>query len=457
MFFCCSAFNAEQQSGAEMQKIKYDKVRQLDKIVFLALGLILVALVIQMEILNWINNRNISKMSEVLLDRVVNVIEKNEQDEKDMIASLKEDYIVRAKAVAYIINANPEAEKDVDELKKIAKLMAVDEIHLLDATGKIYSGTIPEYYGYSFDSGEQMEYFKPMLEDKTLTMCQDVTPNTSEGKKIMYAITWDETGTRMIQVGIEPVRLLNEVKQNEMSSVVTNMPVYEGIRIFVADKESGKIYGATDSSDIGKKLDDIGITKKGDEEGKIFTGINEIDGENYRCSFYITGDYAVGVACSNSSNAESNAIALLIVGIYLTLAAVGIIYMYVKVNKAKIDELTGCLNRRAYKDELIHGAAECMKQCFGSYGKVYRIGGDEFVSIIFVDESELKKIREDFDEVISHWSGAMVNKISISCGYVYSREKNWESFEEIASEADIRMYEAKEKYYSVEGRDRRRK
>ena len=456
MFFCCSAFNAEQQSGAEMQKIKYDKVRQLDKIVFLALGLILVALVIQMAILNWINNRNISKMSEVLLDRVVNVIEKNEQDEKDMIASLKEDYIVRAKAVAYIINANPEAEKDVDELKKIAKLMAVDEIHLLDATGKIYSGTIPEYYGYSFDSGEQMEYFKPMLEDKTLTMCQDVTPNTSEGKKIMYAITWDETGTRMIQVGIEPVRLLNEVKQNEMSSVVTNMPVYEGIRIFVADKESGKIYGATDSSDIGKKLDDIGITKKGDEEGKIFTGINEIDGENYRCSFYITGDYAVGVACSNSSNAESNAIALLIVGIYLTLAAVGIIYMYVKVNKAKIDELTGCLNRRAYKDELIHGAAECMKQCFGSYGKVYRIGGDEFVSIIFVDESELKKIREDFDEVISHWSGAMVNKISISCGYVYSREKNWESFEEIASEADIRMYEAKEKYYSVEGRDRRK-
>lgn len=257
----------------------------------------------------------------------------------------------------------------------------------------------------------------------------------------------------------------------------TGIDVYEGIRIFVADKESGKIYGATDSSDIGKKLDDIGITKKGDEEGKIFTGINEIDGENYRCSFYITGDYAVGVACSNSSNAESNAIALLIVGIYLTLAAVGIIYMYVKVNKAKIDELTGislasefvyaALDVNGLKgvndtlghnagDELIHGAAECMKQCFGSYGKVYRIGGDEFVSIIFVDESELKKIREDFDEVISHWSGAMVNKISISCGYVYSREKNWESFEEIASEADIRMYEAKEKYYSVEGRDRRK-
>ena len=40
-----------------------------------------------------------------------------------------------------------------------------------------------------------MQYFKPMLTDKELTMCQDITPNTAEGKKIMYAITWNEDGT----------------------------------------------------------------------------------------------------------------------------------------------------------------------------------------------------------------------------------------------------------------------
>lgn len=54
--------------------------------------------------------------------------------------------------------------------------------------------SVPKYYGYNFDSGEQIEYFKPMLTDKTLTMCQDVTPNTSEGKEMMYAITWNEAG-----------------------------------------------------------------------------------------------------------------------------------------------------------------------------------------------------------------------------------------------------------------------
>lgn len=106
-----------------------------------------------------------------------------------MINSLKDDYIVRAKAVAYIIDAKPEAEKDVDELRKITNLMSVDEVHLFDKDGTVYSGSVPKYYGYNFDSGEQIEYFKPMLTDKTLTMCQDVTPNTSEGKEMMYAIT----------------------------------------------------------------------------------------------------------------------------------------------------------------------------------------------------------------------------------------------------------------------------
>ncbi|MFR3283861.1 MAG: diguanylate cyclase domain-containing protein [Clostridium fessum] len=33
-------------------------------------------------------------------------------------------------------------------------------------------------------------------------------------------------------------------------------------------------------------------------------------------------------------------------------------------------------------DELIRAAADCMKNSFNEYGKVYRIGGDEFAVII---------------------------------------------------------------------------
>ncbi|MDY4546323.1 MAG: hypothetical protein SO454_05430, partial [Candidatus Choladocola sp.] len=99
-------------------------------------------------------------------------------------------------------------------LIQVIIIATVEISDLFDEHGYIYSGSVPKYFGYNFYSGEQMGYFKPMLENKSLTMCQDVTPNTSEAKEMMYAITWNEDGTKMIQVGIEPKRLLDEIEQN---------------------------------------------------------------------------------------------------------------------------------------------------------------------------------------------------------------------------------------------------
>lgn len=460
------------------------------KIIALLAVIIVIALFLQAGILYNINSKNAYKTSKVLLNQVVDIIEKNQKNEQDMIKSLKEDYIVRAKAVSYIIDAKPEAEKDTKELQKIADLMLIDEIHLFDKTGKIYSGTIPKYYGYNFNSGKQMAYFKPMLKNKKLTMCQDVTPNTSEGKKVMYAITWNETGSRMIQVGIRPVRLLEEVKQNEVKTVISNMPVYEGINIFVANQENGKIYGATDKSKIGKTLDEISI-----------------DGEKYNSIRKKTGNYIVEVKFTTSSNNINTLITLLIVAVYLSIAAGCILVMVHRLSKVKRekkeqskilrsiseisnkDELTDCFNRRAYEedianlsmdnefiyasvdvnglkvindslghaagDELLCGAATCMKQCFHPYGKVYRVGGDEFIIILPIDLAQFEAIKEQFDEIIKGWSGEQIKAISVSCGYVSSKESMWSSIKEIAHVADIRMYEEKARYYKNSGVDRR--
>ena len=129
----------------------------------------------------------------VLADQVESILNNNEQKEASLIASLKENYIAKAKAVAYIIDRNPEIETSIAEQIRIAKLMSIDEIHIFDESGTIYAGTVPVYYGYSFDSGEQMAFFKPMLENRALSMCQDMTPNTAEGKS-----TW---GPRDFRVG----------------------------------------------------------------------------------------------------------------------------------------------------------------------------------------------------------------------------------------------------------------
>ena len=237
----------------------YNRYMKKKKLTFLAFVIIAIALLLEVGILKFVNDNNTYQMSKVLLDRVVTVLNKNNENENGLIESLKDDYIIRAKAASYIIDAKPTAEHDVEELQKIANLISVDEIHLIDKNGYIYSGSMPKYYGYNFDSGEQMSYFKPMLTDKDLTMCQDVTPNTAEKKEMMYAITWNEAGTRMIQIGIAPKRLLEELKQNEISNVVSDMPLYKGIEIFVADAKTKIIKGATDRIWIGKTLDASGI------------------------------------------------------------------------------------------------------------------------------------------------------------------------------------------------------
>lgn len=162
------------------------------------------------------------------------------------------------------------------------------------------------------------------------------------------------------------------------------------------------------------------------------------------------------------------------------------------VKKTILDELTGLYNRRAYEediqelgsgtiaedfvyasidvnglkvvndeighaagDELIKGAADCMKNAFGSYGKVYRTGGDEFVSIFYAGEEQLKTIEADLESITDKWSGNLVSTLSISVGYVTRREFAEETILDIAKIADQRMYKAKSAYYSKKGVDRR--
>lgn len=466
-----------------------------------SVAVIVLALLLEAGILKYVNDANAYRLSKVLLDRVFTVLDKNDQSEEELIESLKDDYIVRAKAVSYIVDAKPQVENDVEELQKIAKLMSVDEIHLFDETGCITSGSVPKYFGYSFDSGTQMSYFKPMLTDKSLTMCQDVTPNTSEGKAMMYSITWNEAGTMMVQVGLKPQRLLDELKQNEISTVVSDMPVYKGMELYVADADTELVKGATDCDKIGKTFHDLGFPTDIKESDKPTVRQISVNDSGCRCIIRRGDKYIVAVTIDKSFYMTNSVVALLVVGIYLILASCCIMYMFSKIMKEKYekekllyisntDALTGCLNRHAYEtdinkldlkkewiyisldlnslkhindtyghdvgDEMICAAAACMTASFGEFGKVYRIGGDEFVVIVTQKPDELDAMTKHFDSSVAEWRGKIVDSMTISYGCVRSLEEDWELVHDIEKEADRRMYASKARYYSDSGIDRRK-
>ena len=163
------------------------------------------------------------------------------------------------------------------------------------------------------------------------------------------------------------------------------------------------------------------------------------------------------------------------------------------MNKSHTDPLTGLFNRRAYEqdirtieengiasdfvyisidvnalkatndslghtagDELLTGASECLKLCFGSYGKIYRIGGDEFIALINIESDNLKRLKNDIELLTKSWSGKLVHSLSISCGYVTRIEAPNMTLAEISELADKKMYDAKNEYYMKSGIDRRK-
>lgn len=128
------------------------------------------------------------------------------------------------------------------------------------------------------------------------------------------------------------------------------------------------------------------------------------------------------------------------------------VYISVDVNGLKI--VNDTLGHDA-GDELIAGAGDCMRKCFGSYGKLYRTGGDEFAALLNMSAVQFDNIKNDLLDITGKWHGKLIDSLTLSCGYVSMREVKGMSIREIAGLADKRMYENKTTYYQKRGIDRR--
>ncbi len=272
------------------------------------------------------NKKHFYQSADSSINQISEILERNDEGERDLRASLKDDYIVRAYACSYIIENSSISEQDVQELKKIAELLAVDEIHLFDLSGSIYAGTNPEYYGYNFDSGEQMSFFKPMLSDYDLSLCQDVTPNTAEGKQMMYALVWREDRQGLVQIGLTPTRLLDQIERNKISNILSEIPANDNI-YFVADHGTGTILECTWNSYQGRNLQETGIDRSVFSEQEVSHFQADMEETAYLASFKICGTYEIGVCQAKHDVYRGVYAASIIVFVYLLFAAAAIILL----------------------------------------------------------------------------------------------------------------------------------
>ncbi len=180
------------------------------------------------------------------IEQIEYILSDNDENVAQLQEELKEDFIIRANAAAYMIQHNQDIIYDIEQLELITDLLQIDEIHLFTPEGEIYSGNIPDYYGYTFNSGEQMNFFAPLLDDYDLELAQDVTPNTAEGKEMQYIAVWSDDKQHIVQIGIEPLRLLEAMEETELSYIFSRLTPATNCIFFAVDATTGEVVSSTD-------------------------------------------------------------------------------------------------------------------------------------------------------------------------------------------------------------------
>ena len=209
------------------------------------------------------------------------ILNENQKDLNKQKKEYRQTCIDNAQAVAYSLQENPDALYNIDELKKIAQYVEVDEIHIFNKQGVIISGTHPEYYGYSFDSGKQLSFFKPLLSNQNLQLTQKIMENTASHIKMQYSALWSENKEFIVQVGMNHENASKATKKNQLSYLFKLFRVNNEAQYYAINSKNHKIVGTTHHH-IGDGASSIGLKDTQIKEAKngFFT---EIDGQLSYC------------------------------------------------------------------------------------------------------------------------------------------------------------------------------
>ena len=279
-----------------------------------------------------------------IFDQIDQILEENSRELEQLRQEYADMCLNDARTVAYILEHNPEVQDDLEELKKIADIAQVDEIHIFDKSGTIVGGTHPEYYGFSFDSGEQMGFFKPLLTDHSLKLVQDISPNTAEGKLVQYSALWSEDRSFILQIGMYPSTVERFTEKCELSYVFSLLRTGIDSNLYAVDPGTGNVIGATCVADVGKNISELGFRLEQMEPGEpFFEEVNQV--RSYCMAENIDGSYVVWTTpLSDFAGTLLVSSLLLLVG--LVLIAAILVYAVGRITGRSVIDKIGQINEK---------------------------------------------------------------------------------------------------------------
>ena len=107
-------------------------------------------------------------------------------------------------------------------------------------------------------------------------------------------------------------------------------------------------------------------------------------------------------------------------------------------------------------DELICGAAACIREVLDEFGRCYRTGGDEFVVLAKLNREAARRAIDALEQKCADWRGELAHRLKVSAGFAHAEDYPGMTCQQLVQLADRQMYEAKAAYYSQHDRRKRR-
>ncbi len=102
-------------------------------------------------------------------------------------------------------------------------------------------------------------------------------------------------------------------------------------------------------------------------------------------------------------------------------------------------------------DELLKGISQCIMSSMGLCGRLFRVGGDEFIAFLNVSTEEFEKVKSQFFGELESFKGVYVKGLSVAFGIASKDEFPSSNIDSLLKMADARMYQDKRDYYGRTG------
>lgn len=179
------------------------------------------------------------------IKQVVHTLENNQMELSLMNENLDKDYLTRARAAAYVLDRQGDISMDVSEMQYLAKLLDVDELHVIDEKGIIVSGSISEYIGMDMRDDKQTREFLSLLgnDDENAYLIQEAQPNAAERKMMQYVGVVRSGQKGIVQVGFAPTRQMEAESRNSYRYIFSQFPTDVGEELYAIDVTEEKMVG----------------------------------------------------------------------------------------------------------------------------------------------------------------------------------------------------------------------